>query len=196
MKIVTGVILTLISSVLIARGADKVVSKSLINEIEGIEKLNQNEMFKLAEAGYLKRKKLQNMLIKKINHSASTEVRACCIYIMGEYKLEAGIPILSENILFIATGDSRRETHWREDAAVEALTKIGVKAIPTMIELIENDPDLEKRKLALKVIKDVQGQEVAEFIIQQAIKKQKDSVKKNRLKEALKLLDKKNKSKE
>jgi hypothetical protein len=80
------------------------------------------------------------------------------------------------------------EPLWERYPAMEALITIGKPSVRPSIELLATEDNPIRRELAIKVIRYVEGPEVAEFILQKELAAEGDSARRDRLKGVLDLL--------
>ena len=132
---------------------------------------------------------LLSSLTHHLNNSESKDVRFAAAYLLGMYRMERSVRALSKQITLEAEiTQNKRRPLWDRYPVAEALIRIGLPSIPVMLENIENSEDDLVQGLSARVIRYVQGPEIGSIIVERAIEKQADEVRKKRLQEALKYL--------
>jgi len=133
------------------------------------------------------RSDIQGNLIYQLSNSESKEMKFAAAFLLGRYRMEQSVGALSEFLTLEYEHKTPwdREPLWGRRPIVEALIRIGRPAIPEMIKNIETSEDKKVRELSARVIRYVEGPEVAKFILERQIEKQSDEAKQRNLREAL-----------
>jgi hypothetical protein len=119
------------------------------------------------------------------------EGKVYAIYMLGELRSFHAVTELIANIdLKASKVDPRlRDARWGLYPAQEALVKIGRPATSTILDKLPSEAAPLRRKLMCDVILDVEGKDVARFLLDQEKGKQADPAKRANLEAAMKLLD-------
>ena len=119
-------------------------------------------------------------------NSKDNQVQCSAAYLLGARYSEACV-VLSQ---VITLKDSKfaylqlSSRMWGQYPAAEALAEIGKPSTPFMLLNLATSDDELVRDLSLKVIRSVEGAEVAQFIVELAINKEEISANKKRLQAA------------
>lgn len=161
----------------------------MMKRLESMDEQSRTELLSKVDAD---RSELTSALITQLGSSTSKHVKAASIYLIGRYRLADGVPDLIREIDLEVESPlhAGREPLWERYPAMEALIAIGQPSIRPTIELLATDKDNLRRELATKVIRYVQGYEVARFILTQASAAQSDTNRKRNLQDALTCLEK------
>ena len=149
--------------------------------------MSEERQAQIVEDMLQNRRDLESNLVDVLSKKTSNQSACAAAFLLGECRLVGAIGILSKSITLAAqfSREQKRESLWGEFPAVEALVKIGSVAVPSMLTLIEGNKDAEVRKLAATVIFHIEGDEVAEFMLQKAVERQADAMKNEFLRIAL-----------
>ncbi len=150
--------------------------------------LGSDERMKLLERASTDRSDLQTALISQLrDESNPKEVTISIAFLLGLHRMGQAVQDLSKHIALTNRPllDDDRRPLIGEYPVVDALIRIGGPAIPEMIKNIETSDDEKVRELSAKVIRYVDGPEIARFRLQKAMEKQSDPGKKARLKAAM-----------
>jgi len=122
--------------------------------------------------------------------SEHEQIRFCSAYLLGHYRFNQAAGSLADVVTMENPELTRntREQRWGRYPAVEALIRLGKPSVPPMISNLETSDDEHVRGLSARVIYHVEGPELARIVVEMAITKQPDPVKKKRLETALSLL--------
>lgn len=142
------------------------------------------------------RSQLVTSLIIMLRRSPNREEKIRICFLLGEYRATEAVVDLAEHITLREeiTKDIIGTPRWHFYPAQEALAKCGARSIPYMVRTLETSDDEEVRKLSAGVITMIMGQALgtpveakthARLIVEAAMRKQPDQVKKARLKAAL-----------
>lgn len=138
------------------------------------------------------RSDLLAQLLQQLASPTSKHHQCAVVFLLGEYRLGDAVRDLAKIITLEADIKKRnREALWDRYPVAEALIKIGVPAVPAMIENLENAKDEKTRELSAEVIRYIQTRELGKVIVQNAIDKQPQAEKKKNLKEALRYFEEK-----
>ena len=154
--------------------------------ISRLASLGNDERMRLLEQLSKDRSDLQAELISQLNGANPNEVNISVAYLLGLNRMEQSVRHLSRLItLEVDVRNHSREPMWDRYPVVEALIRIGSPAIPEMIKNIETSDDQKVRELSAKVIRYIDGPEIAKFRLEKATEKQTDPGKKAKLKAAM-----------
>jgi hypothetical protein len=132
----------------------------------------------------------QTELVGQLDADNPKEANFAIAFLLGFHRMERAVPHLSKFItLETDATEQSREGLWERYPAAEALIHIGVPAIPEMIKNIETSDDEKVRKLSARVIRHVDGREIAIFRLEKTIERQPDPAKKAKLKAAIKSIE-------
>ena len=163
------------------------IDEQIMNLMKRLDKLEQREQFALLSKVDEQRRELLGVLMKYMGTSSSLDVQAAAAYLIGRHRLSEGVTALMERIEFDAERIPTKgpEPLWERYPAMEALITIGRPSVRPAMELLATEDDQTRRELAVKVIRYVEGPEVAEFILQREIAAELDSVRRARLEGAI-----------
>lgn len=149
--------------------------------------LGKEEQMKVLQQLSRERIDVMGSLISQLEESNPKEANFAIAYLLGFYRMEQSVPHLSKYIALKIEKIERVKALplYGEYPVVEALIRIGNPAIRQMIKNIESSDDEKVRKLSARVIRYVDGPEIAKFRLEKTIEKQSDPTKKSRLKAAL-----------
>jgi len=190
-----------------ADGGKETDSQISVPTLDFSGNVSQEEIEKQVEqidTGFLT---LQSTLLHQMQNNVVPEKnKVYVIYLLGIYHYATAVPILFDNIDYEEPLDEGsikpdfRMKKWGMYPAVEALVKIGKPAsIESIARLAADDGTAKtkyrgfyttKRELYLIVLRFIEGDDVARFMLQNAIEKEQDKDKKANLTAALELLNK------
>ena len=133
------------------------------------------------------RNELLGILLRHLGTSPSENVQAAAIYLIGRHRLSDGVRELLRHIDFEPAGGEPRRGHlplWERYPAMEALIHIGKPSVPAALDLLATETDDLRRELAVKVIRYVEGAEVARFVLERAQRAESDPARKANLSDA------------
>jgi len=174
------------------KGETQMIDQQTVDLMKRLDTLDERTRMKLLSQVDEQRTELLGVLLKHLGTSSSPSVQAAAIYLIGRHRLADGVTELVRRIDFDAGGQPQRgpEPLWERYPAMEALITIGKPSVqPTMELLATNSNDL-RRNLAVKVIRYVEGAEVAQFILQKTAANERDQTRKALLEDALRRLQK------
>jgi hypothetical protein len=152
---------------------------------------NMEDFEKTASDVHIERQRLCRELVGILQNTKSSNFQKCsAAYFLGEMRMQSAASVLAAHLtLRTETSDRlvKRLPVMKNYPAVEALIKIGKASTKPMIQNLEGSSDSLIRDLSARVIRDVEGSDLARIIIQKAVSKQSDSEKKKRLQAALSL---------
>ncbi len=124
--------------------------------------------------------------------STNIHTRCCSAYLLGLYRYPEAVESLGQMVSLEdkATEGKQKERRWDRYPAFEALIRIGKPSIPAMLRNIEGSEDETIRELSARVIFYVEGADIAPIVLEKAISKQTDPLKKGRLKAVVNLAEK------
>ena len=135
---------------------------------------------------------MERELTEAFKASKDATTKFCLAYMMGRYRFRLAAEVLSKEIgLRNHAYDEEppnREPLFGEYPIASALIQIGNHSIPYMIENVRSSTDEKIRELSVRVIRHVEGEEVAAFILRRAADKEESVEKKRRLLAALESL--------
>lgn len=163
------------------------IEQQVMDLMRQLDTLDELSRMRLLSQTDVQRNELLGVLLKHLGTSSSENVQAAAIYLTGRHHLSGGVGELIRRIDFDAREHSRMKPLplWEQYPAMEALITIGKPSIPATIELLATDANDLRRNLAVKVIRYVEGPEVAEFILQRAIATERDASRTTMLNDAL-----------
>jgi len=174
-----------------AKGNTSMIDQETVQLMSRLDTLDERSRIKLVSQVDDQRNQLLNILVKYIDTSPSTNVRAAAIYIIGRHRLSEAAPELIQHIDFDA-GEAPRSGSlplWGRFPAAEALITIGLPSVAPAIELLASDANELRRDLATKVIRYVEGYDVSKFILDRAFSAETGANRKARLAEAVARLE-------
>lgn len=168
---------------------DKNVDKQApsIRGIPRLASLGSGERMRLLEQLSEDLAGVKSVLISQLDGSNPKEVNFSIAYLLGVFRAEQSVHHLSKYIA-IKSDQSlipNRMPLWGDYPVVEALISIGGPAIPEMVRNIETSDDGKVRELSARVIRYIDGPEIAKFRLEKGMEKQSDPAKKARLKAAM-----------
>jgi hypothetical protein len=143
-----------------------------------------------------RRSELIGFLKRMLRRETDNEKKIRICYLLGEYRATEAINDLTHHITLEADVKpfSTEIPRWFKYPAQEALVKCGTRSVPPMILNLETSNDELVRELSATVIwhvigaglpREIDGRDYARMIVQNAIDKQSDPVKKEKLQAAL-----------
>jgi hypothetical protein len=167
--------------------SNEMIDEQIMNLMKRLDKLEQREQFALLSKVDEQRRELLGVLMKYMGTSSSLDVQAAAAYLIGRHRLSEGVTALMGRIEFDAASIPTKgpEPLWERYPAMEALITIGRPSVRPAMELLATEDDQTRRELAVKVIRYVEGSEVAEFILQRELAAELDSVRRARLEGAI-----------
>jgi len=169
------------------------IEQQVMDMMKKLDTLDERSRMKLLSQVDEQRLELLGVLLKHLGTSPSKNVQAAAIYLIGRHRLSDGVGELIQRIDF-APGTERRipepEPLWEKYPAMEALISIGKPSVRGAIELLATDPNDLRRSLAVKVVRYVEGADVAEVVLQKAQAAEQDATRKALLQDALLRLQK------
>jgi hypothetical protein len=138
------------------------------------------------------RHQLLGALVKELDTSSSKKVHIAAVYLIGAHRLDRGVWELIKWIDLDA-GERRKQTKealWDRYPSMEALIRIGKPSVRPAMDLLSREDDALRRYLAVKVIRYVEGADIAELILSRAESSESDTHIKRRWTDALARLHK------
>jgi hypothetical protein len=159
-----------------------------MNKLDSMDESSRNKLLSQVDQN---RAALLGALLKQLGSSPSKNVQAAAIYLIGRNRLSDGVGELIRRIDFDAEAEPRKhaEPLWERYPAMEALVTIGLPSVQPSLQLLASERDDLRRDLAAKVIRYVEGSEVAKFILERAVTSETDAVRKANLADALRRLE-------
>jgi hypothetical protein len=169
-----------------ARADDAVVSVDL----RVLNTIKSEEQLVLARSVDKRRSYEAAILIDLLKSTtALNDTKCVAAYLLGRERMVEGIDALVAQITLRHPPNlTDAEALLDEYPSVDALAQIGTPCIPKMLQLIGTTDDIKKRELSLRIIRVVEGKDVTQYVLTQAVGKETDAKKKDRLQAALKLL--------
>jgi HEAT repeat protein len=151
--------------------------------IPKLTSIQEGERLKLLNQLSKDRSNLQTKLLSQLDESNPKEVTFGIAYLLGVYRMDQAVRHLSKYIALKNEQSDlvKRLPLYGEYPIVEALIRIGNPAIPAMIENIESSDDENVRKLSARVIRYIDGTEIANFRLAKRMENESDPIKKARL---------------
>lgn len=133
------------------------------------------------------RSDLQAKLLSQLDESNPKALNLGIAYLLGVYRMDQTVQHLSKYIALknVQSMDNKRLPLYGEYPVVEALIRIGNPAIPEMLRNIESSDDDNVRKLSARVIRYIDGTEIAQFRLEKRMEGESDQIKKMRLRVAI-----------
>jgi len=174
------------------KGATTVIGQQLTDMMKQLDTLDDRSRMELLSQVDEQRSEMLSVLVKHLDTSTSKNVQAAAIYLIGRYRLSDGVNELIRRLDFDSGVRPARgpEPLYEQYPAVEALITIGQPSIPPMMQLLATDRNDLRRRLAVKVLRYVDGPDVAEFILRNAQAKETEPARNANLAEALQRLRK------
>lgn len=147
----------------------------------------EGERLKLLNQLSKDRSDLQAKLLSQLDESNPTALNLGIAYLLGVYRMDQTVQDLSKYIALknVQSMDNKRLPLYGEYPVVEALIRIGNPAIPEMLRNIESSDDDNVRKLSARVIRYIDGTEIAQFRLEKRMEAESDQIKKMRLRVAI-----------
>ena len=101
-----------------------------------------------------------------------THAKVYCVYLLGELRADEAVPALLTLIDFEGVPDhnsNRRRARWGRYPASEALAKIGSPAVGPVTAALGDESGETRRKLMVRVLRDILGSDTANFVLQRAV---------------------------
>lgn len=174
-----------------AKGQSAMPDSEIAQLMSQLDSLDEKAQMSLLSRVDEQRNQLLTLLVRYLDTSPSKNVQAAAIYIIGRHRFSEGTTELVRHIDFDA-GERMRSASlplWDQYPAMEALIRIGLPSIQPTIELLATDSNELRRSLATKVIRYVEGPEVAKFVLDRAYEKESDPKRRANLKNAIARLE-------
>lgn len=191
-----GILLTISDSMGLdasGRGGETIMIEQEIMELmKSLDTLDERTRMRLLSKVDEQRNTLLSVLVKHLDVSPSKNVQAAAIYLIGRHRLAEGIGELIRRIDFDASGQVIKGTEplWEQYPAMEALINIGKPSVVACLQLLATETGDLRRTLAVKVIRYVEGADVARFILERAYSAENDPGRKANLADARTRLNK------
>lgn len=132
---------------------------------------------------------IEGVLVTSLG-SKDHETQFCSAYLLGLYRYSNAVDNLANVITMESTKSSEddRKSRWQQYPAVEALIVIGKPSVPAMLRNLASSSDQHVRALSARVIFHVEGEQIGQLIVESAIAKEDDPVKKQNLETSLPLI--------
>ena len=168
------------------------IEQEVMDLMKKLDTMDERSRMKFISQVDEQRNQLLGVLLKHLGTNPSKQVQAAAIYLIGRHHLTDGVTELIRRIDFDPGRQALpgAEPLWEQYPALEALITIGKPSIPATLDLLATEHDDLRRSLAVKVVRYVEGPEVAEFILQKAQAAQSDAARKALLKDGLARLSK------
>ena len=168
------------------------IEQQIMEVMKQLDSLDERSRMKLLSQVDEQRNELLGILLRHLGTSPSRNVQAAAIYLIGRHRLIDGISDLIQHIDLDPGAQQKIGPLplWERYPAMEALITIGKPSVPAAVKLLATDPNDLRRSLAVKVVRYVEGADVAEFILQRAQATEQDATRKALLQDALLRLQK------
>ena len=168
------------------------IEEKVMELMRKLDSLDEGDRMQLLSRVDEQRNELLGVLLKHLGTSASENVQAAAIYLIGRHRLAGGVGALIRRVEFAPDADGIREPEplWDRYPAMEALINIGRPSVSAAVELLANDPDDTRRDLAIKVIRYVEDAEIDKLILKRAHLAEADKYRKRRLEDAVSRFEK------
>ena len=162
------------------------IEQEIMILLKSLDTLDERTRMQLLSKVDEQRSELLSVLIKYLDTSPSINVQAAAIYLIGRHRLAEGVGELIRRIDFDVSGQAIRgaEPLWEQYPAMEALITIGKPSLRAALQSLATETDDLRRTLAVKVIRYVEGAEVAYFILDHTYAAENDAVRKANLADA------------
>lgn len=119
------------------------------------------------------------------------QARVFTIYLLGVFRVVEAVEPLAEIIDFKAENPemARRLARWSHYPARDALQKIGPASVPVMLERLSTEDNQVRRALMCSVLRQVEGVEVAMFLVSRSVGAEPNAQRKARMEQALRVLE-------
>jgi len=173
------------------RGEEQMIDRRVMEMMSKLDSLDDRSLMELLSQVDEQRGELHAALVNQLRTSPSTRVQASAIYLMGRNRLSESVQDLIQRIDFAPETKPwvGSEPLWEKYPAMEALITIDLPSVAPSIELLATDSNDLRRSLAVKVIRYVEGPDVARFVLEKAYQKENDPSRKQKLKDALARFD-------
>lgn len=132
-------------------------------------------------------RKLEKIVRKYIRDESKKGTAKTAIVLLGSLRSAESVGLLAKNLTFGVFYKSTKRPQPPEDfyPCVGALSEIGKPSVGAMLSNLETSHDEKVRKLSARVIRSVEGPELAKIVVEQAVEKQTDPAKQAMLQAAL-----------
>ncbi len=156
------------------------IEQEIMELMKSLDTMDERARMRLVSKVDEQRNELLSVLIKHLDTSPSKNVQATAIYLIGRHRLAEGVGELIRHIDFDASGQAIKgaEPLWEQYPAMEALITIGKPSVLATLKLLATETDDLRRTLAVKVIRYVEGAEIARFILDHSYAAENDPVRK------------------
>lgn len=161
--------------------------EKIVTGVENLDKVSVEGQRQFLSRISERRHQTQEQLIMQL-FSTDNQVQCLAACLLGMERHDQSVSSLVEQITLQDEHWPRQQTSlwfWDRYPALEALTKIGKPATRALIENIESNDEAKSRQFSALALRVIETPEVAQFILQRAIDRQKQNSKKVRLKAAL-----------
>ena len=132
-------------------------------------------------------------LIAIADSTNSPEIKVHAVVVLGEYRAVEAVPALLKNLdwdqlhggIISSTKEDWALRLWPVSSALE---KIGVPAVPALMDQIEGTDDAKTIGKCVSICEKIEGADVAQFRLEKALKTETDTQKRARLETALKVI--------
>ena len=164
-------------------------TRNVVTKLRSLKEMTPEEKEALLSSLGREWQQVEGVLVTNLG-SEDDETRFCSAYLLGLYRYSYAAGSLARKITMENTKlkDNERMARWQQYPAVEALIRIGKPSVPAMLRNLESSSDKHVRGLSARVIFYVEGAQIGRLIVENAIAKEDDPVKKKNLEEALPLI--------
>jgi len=132
-------------------------------------------------------------LIAIADSTNSPDIKVFAVVVLGEYRAVEAVPVLLKNLdwdwsrggIVLSGNEDWAVRLWPVSSALE---KIGVPAVPALMDQIEGTDDAKMIGKCVSICEKIEGADVAQFRLQKALKTETDAQKRARLETALKAI--------
>ncbi|HEV3037093.1 MAG TPA: HEAT repeat domain-containing protein [Candidatus Angelobacter sp.] len=174
------------------KGTGDVIEQQIIDMLRQLDSLDERSRAKLLSQVDEQRNELFGVLLMQLHRNPSKYTQAAVIFLMGRNRLSEAVGELTKRIDFDAgrQPETAAESLWQRYPAVDALTTIGNSSLPPILELLETDSVELRRELAIRVLRRIEGADVAHYILETRLERTLDVQKRRQLQDALSRLQK------
>jgi hypothetical protein len=136
------------------------------------------------------RKVQERDLTALLSEKEELETRCAAACLLGCYRVAAAADALAGciGLTWVPGKEYKRLPIWSEHPAVDALVSIGNPSVPAVLKRIRESDDAIVIELSARVIRSVEGSDLAVFILTREIEKEGSAEVKARLQKALALI--------
>jgi len=179
---------------------EDIPQKNQAQTLESLVSTNRNVRLDVAVKLDKQRSQLVQKLMVIIDGTNSVKVKLDAVVVLGQYRASEAVPLLVRHLEWDDAGShgepmrpTMTEEDWAEITPVTfALEKIGIPAIPELLDKIAQTDDTNITTKCVSIFQAIEGKEVTQFRLQGLLDKETDPKKKERIQAALDALKKLN----